>query len=258
MNLYGHTIIYIHKNDCSYLNDVFNITSKNNNCRIILIGDEYNKKYSDKYNIEFYSIKDYTEEFNYTHISVNIYDYEKICFERWIILANFIKKHNITDKIIYCDSDNVLLKNITDVDIINNYDILYLGNDEVCVPNLLICNPDVFQIIKQYIYLFYNRSYDEIYKSIKKINHHENGILHYSDMWLVKDVFNNISKNTCIFDISYNNTKYTIINLENTENTENTENIFISNYDQIKNKNIDNIVNIHFNGNNKMYIKNYI
>ena len=76
MNLYGHTIIYIHKNDCSYLNDVFNITSKNNNCRIILIGDEYNKKYSDKYNIEFYSIKDYTEEFNYTHISVNIYDYE--------------------------------------------------------------------------------------------------------------------------------------------------------------------------------------
>ena len=77
-------------------------------------------------------------------------------------------------------------------------------------------------------------------------------------MWLVKDVFNNTSKNTCIFDISYNNTKYTIINLENTENTENTENIFISNYDQIKNKNIDNIVNIHFNGNNKMYIKNYI
>jgi hypothetical protein len=95
-----YTIIYIHINDSNYLDDIFNITTKNNKCRIILIGDENNKKYSTKYGIEFYNINDDREEFKYDHISVNSYEYEKFCFERWIILSNFIRKHSLVNKIV--------------------------------------------------------------------------------------------------------------------------------------------------------------
>lgn len=251
-----YTIIYIHKNDSEYLDDILNITSKNNKSRIILIGDENNKKYANKYNIEFYYIKDYIENFQYTHISVNTYEYEKFCFERWIILSNFIRHHNIINKIIYSDSDNAILHNIANIDIIQSYDILYLGNDAVCVPNLLICDFEFIHIIKKYILAFYDRTYNDIYNSVNTIHHLENNTLHYSDMWLVKDVINNIAKTSIIFDINYNEKGFKIINLE--DYSRNNILQFNSHYNTLNHSNISNTINIHFAGNTKKYTKLFI
>ena len=249
----AYTIVYIHKNDSYYLDDIFNITTRNNNCRIILIGDENNKKYSNKYNIEFYNINDYIEDFNYTHISVNTYDYEKFCFERWIILSNFIKVHNITGKIIYSDSDNAILQNIASINIVKEYDILYLGNNEVCVPNLFISNFEVIHTIKKYIKMFYDRPYNDIHNSV---NYFENNTLHYSDMWLLRDVLSNIFKASPKFDIKYIGNDYTFLILD--IYSKNNILQFNSHYKDLDHSNISNTVNIHFAGDTKQYTKLFI
>ena len=134
-----------------YLNDIFQITRKSNpNQKIILLGDDYNKKYQEKFNLEFHNINEYlVNNFNYKHYSVNTILYEKFCYERWIILNNFLKTTTY-ETIVYSDSDNAFYM---DIDVLlnqqkfNNFDVLYLGNGSVVVPNIFVAKKNIYDVI---------------------------------------------------------------------------------------------------------------
>jgi hypothetical protein len=148
--------------------------------------------------------------------------------------------------------------NITDITSILDYDLLYLGNSNVCVPNLFIAEAELFHNIKEYIELFYNRTHTEIINSIQKINHYEDNKLHYSDMWLLSDVIKNINNaNNTIFDIGYKYNKvYKIVNMQESLNEKSI--VFTHCFEEIKDLNPANLFNIHFNGPNKCYTSKYI
>ena len=108
-------VIFIHKSNSYYLKDSL-WQAKQFNKRVILLGDETNNKYPD---IEYYNMQDYSEGAKYfASIYQNfapdyVYDYHLLCFQRWFILRDFAKAHNIT-KCFYCDSDIMLYCDVTE------------------------------------------------------------------------------------------------------------------------------------------------
>jgi len=188
-------IIYVHKGDSFYLNDSFKITRQHNPYqKMILLGDDQNKKYAALYNLEFHNIKDYQiANFNYKHYSVNSESYEKFCYERWIIINQFLKTTEY-EKIIYSDSDNVLFNDVNEL--LNNnkaseYNVLYLGNQEVVVPNIFVANQNVFQIISEGIFDFFNQPDHEIEKLIETKRWYIGGQKHFSDMFVLRHILDN-------------------------------------------------------------------
>lgn len=253
----NYVIIYVHKGDSFYLDDSFKITRQNNpNTKIILLGDMNNIKYCDKYNIEFYNINNYMSyEFNYKHYSINNLEYEKFCFERWLILYNFISMNNY-DSIIYNDSDNVFFMDVNNIidDNIKTCDYLYLGynDNESIFPNIFIAQSHVFKIINDNIIGFYNKSNDDIIQLLKDKKYYIDDKLHFSDMNIlafilfqcnlknINIVENNYYKHIFI-DCNYNYTKSCIV-IKNGELFYNDKKIF----------------NLHFQGCVKNEIANFI
>lgn len=202
MNVVVDALIYVHQGDCPYLSNSFAVTRKYNpNLRIILIGDMKNKKYADPYGIEFYDLEQIPHQFNYHHISVNTVPYEEICFARWLLIDHVIRMLGLRF-VVYSDSDNVFFD---DVNTLLSYyadpNLLYLGNEEICVPNFFYAKAPVFRAIAKYIIEFYRRPPEEVLASVVKVGHHEGQHLHYSDMWLVRDVIRNLQGQDPIFKI---------------------------------------------------------
>uniref|UniRef100_A0A6C0I0Y4 Nucleotide-diphospho-sugar transferase domain-containing protein n=1 Tax=viral metagenome TaxID=1070528 RepID=A0A6C0I0Y4_9ZZZZ len=230
-------IVYIHKGDSFYLNYIFKITRNSNPMqRIIFIGDDENKKYSDIFNLEFYYINDFSiSEFNYKHYSVNPEPYEKFCYDRWIILNNFLKQTQIEiDNIIYSDSDNAFFMNIDELlksNEITYYNVLYLGNSMIVCPNVFIAKKNVFEIISNGIIEFFNQDNKIIEEIIEtKKWYYNDDINHFSDMFILKYILDNkpniykanicyiniydkplIKFNNFTLDCNYNNIKDKII-----------------------------------------------
>ncbi|NAS11524.1 hypothetical protein [Poritiphilus flavus] len=81
---------------------------------IILLGDESNKVYD---GVKHYSIDDYFEsaldfkENYYEHMSNNSYEFELICYQRWFVIDEFLKKHDYPF-LCYVDSDILIKKNL--------------------------------------------------------------------------------------------------------------------------------------------------
>jgi len=187
-------IVFIHKGDSFYLDNIFKITRKSNpEQKIVLLGDDENKKYAEIYNLEFHDINDYpVTNFNYKHYSVNAIPYEKFCYERWIILNQFLKTTEY-EKVIYSDSDNAFF--IDANELFNNeeskkYNVLYLGNCEVVSPNVFIADKNIYEILSNGIYDFFNQDNEVIEKLIetKKWYEMRKGKLndHFSDMFILK------------------------------------------------------------------------
>ena len=259
-------IIYVHKGDSFYLDSIFNITRKNNpSQKIILLGDDENKKYAEKYNLNFYHINDYyTSNFNYKHYSVNSPDYEKFCYERWLIINNFLKTHDY-ETIIYSDSDNAFFIDVNELLKYNEngiYDMMYLGNQNIIVPSLFILKKYIFEIISNRICDFFNKTDEDILKIIEIKNSYDNGRIHFSDMFLLNHIL-------------YNDLTINKIGIENKYNFKKTMNVlkiddFLINvsYINIKDKLIiDNkipyvngvkLFNIHFAGDSKKEVHKFV
>ena len=97
-------IIYFHKGNSSYLNTSVKQCKKFND-RVILIGDGSNSDID----VEHHNLYDYYDDVAkfrklYQHMSTNGCGFELICYARWIILANFVKRQML-DTIVYLDSD---------------------------------------------------------------------------------------------------------------------------------------------------------
>lgn len=132
----AYPIIILHKGNHDYLKVCIKQAKYSNpSSRIILIGDNSNKKCALNEGVEHYLISDYFKsalEFakNYKHYSTNNYNYELFCFQRWFIIKDFIDSQGI-DKFIHIDSDVLLFKNFySDTSYLNTikkYDFLHCG-----------------------------------------------------------------------------------------------------------------------------------
>lgn len=114
----SNKIFFIHKGNSWYLKYTLSqMRYFNPDSEIILLGDKSNNKYNF---VTHYDISDYTqgiEDFAaiYKHLSPNGFSYEIFCFQRWIILNNFIKKHKVEDCFFYFDSDVLVFSNIQEI-----------------------------------------------------------------------------------------------------------------------------------------------
>jgi hypothetical protein len=100
------------------------------NEHVILLGDDSNSQLDvDHYNIDEHS--EGVDEFRslYKHMSTNPIGFELTCIERWIVLANFVKKMGF-DKVVYLDSDIMTFCNYEERE--NIFDKDYVGM--VCAP----------------------------------------------------------------------------------------------------------------------------
>lgn len=132
----AYPIIILHKGNHDYLKICIKQAKYSNpDSRIILIGDNSNKKLAFDAGIEHYLIGNYFKsafEFAkiYSHHSTNDYNYELFCFQRWFIILDFINSQGI-DKFIHIDSDVLLFKNFySDANYlcaIKKYDFLHCG-----------------------------------------------------------------------------------------------------------------------------------
>ena len=244
--------VYIHRGYNDYLDNIFALTRHcNKNNRIILIGDKENYNIAKKHSIEHYSIHDYEESMPYHHVSVNTESYEKFCFSRWFILKNFLNKHSIQN-CIYSDSDNAILYDFTSL----HYENACLGHSTVVVPNMFFCSSNYIDAICNYYTQLYNIEYDEFFSKIttsKYITYHENNIQkpHFSDMMFLRmaidelhlhfDVLAEKPGGKYCFNANINDVKTKIIE----------DKVYIENTDTY-------LLNIHFAGNAKSFIKNYL
>lgn len=111
------SILIVHLGNTFYLAPVlrqlrlFNPTS-----RICLISDESTTIYDfvEHYDINLYSDGLRRFEDIYKHMSSNPYKYELFCFQRWFVINDFVKAHQIQD-FLCLDSDVLFYSNVDDI-----------------------------------------------------------------------------------------------------------------------------------------------
>ena len=100
-------IFYTHAGAQEYLKTSLEFSKKNlKNCDFILLGDESNKDFCEKWESMENLKSDMSERFrkNYKHMSTNMKNYEFFCFIRWFYILEYMKRHNIK-RACYMDSD---------------------------------------------------------------------------------------------------------------------------------------------------------
>ena len=111
MNKSDVTLVYIHKHALFPVNYAAEHAARAG-YRVVVIGEaEWNFR-----GCETYSRTDYDdgcEDFRatYIHMGPNAPDYEAFCFERWFILRNFMREHDLRN-VIYVDSDALVYDGI--------------------------------------------------------------------------------------------------------------------------------------------------
>lgn len=113
-------IIIVHKGNSFYLEPVLRqIRLFNPQNRICLISDSSTDIYDF---IEHYNIDQYMEGANefaeiYVHMSINPFNYELFCFQRWFVIRDFIRSQRMeyflcldSDVLLYCNVDEIFSK----------------------------------------------------------------------------------------------------------------------------------------------------
>lgn len=109
-------IVLIHTGNSDYLPySLAQAKTTNPDSTVHLIGDYRNNHY--KF-VEHHSIRSYTQTLTdftqvYQHFSTLPIAFEIFCFQRWIILSNFMTLNNI-EKCLYIDSDVMIYTNVSD------------------------------------------------------------------------------------------------------------------------------------------------
>ena len=112
-------VVFIHRNNCEYLNDTIKHAEVFNPERVVLISDvDQQPDIAKYYNIDQYT--EYADKFAQIYQSLStttcagIDDYEMFCFQRWFILLKWMESTE-TDVCLYCDSDLLLYCNANEV-----------------------------------------------------------------------------------------------------------------------------------------------
>jgi hypothetical protein len=209
------TIVLIHKGKQDYLRYNLQIlTQLSPHCSIIVAGDESNEQLvKQNRGCMWLSIKDLIQSDaayhlfnqNYKHFSVNPFEYEKFCFERWFILLNLAKSNQL-QKFIYLDTDNVLLVSPSYfLESYTSYDygqIQYAGQPEF----VFFQNINVLSEFCNYLNSFYLNSTEVIEKlvlrNVEKIYAEKiwggtcpyGANLHFSDLFAMLDFWENVQR----------------------------------------------------------------
>lgn len=115
----GLPIFFVHKGNGNILKYAVNQAKKfNPESEIYFLGDE-NNKFVREFGAVHIPISEnsaYAEKFaeKFVNMSPNPADYELFCFQRWFVLAEYLKKRDDIDKFIYLDSDVMLYCDITE------------------------------------------------------------------------------------------------------------------------------------------------
>jgi hypothetical protein len=185
-------IIFVHSGFNEYLLYTISITKHyNKDNKIILLGDDHNKRIANQLGIDFFHYADYTEEFPYYHVSVNGRQYEKFCFERWFIIYNFLRKHRI-EKFVHSDSDNAICYDVATVD----YENACIGNpmrNQVIVPNIFFSTQITMKKIISFYRMLFSQDFPDFLNDIRRYSSMTATesppvnikCLHYSDMYFL-------------------------------------------------------------------------
>jgi len=123
-------IIIVHRGNPQYLRYTLK-QAKHYNDDVILLGDKKNACFGDI--VEHHLLDDFStsEELSsfrdlYKHMSTNHYQFEKICFERWFQIVEFLESNSI-QCFFHIDSDILLYSNISTVleKVIGEYEAAY-------------------------------------------------------------------------------------------------------------------------------------
>lgn len=123
-------IIIVHRGNPKYLRYTLK-QAKHYNNDIILLGDKKNAVLGNI--IEHHLLDDFSTSERlirfrrlYKHMSTNHYQFEKICFERWFQILEFLESYGI-QSFFHIDSDNFLYSNISTVleKVIGDYKAAY-------------------------------------------------------------------------------------------------------------------------------------
>ncbi|MBC7451303.1 MAG: hypothetical protein H7259_07415 [Cytophagales bacterium] len=108
-------VVFIHSGNSSYLIHTFYQLKKSNpDHKMYLIGTDESNVYSGI--VTHVPMSSYMKEANhfkqlYRHFSTNSEAFELICLQRWFILKEFLREHNI-DRCLYLDSDVLFYSDI--------------------------------------------------------------------------------------------------------------------------------------------------
>ena len=170
----SNKIFFIHRGNSWYLKYTLSqMHYFNPECEIILLGDQSNNKYDF---VSHYDISDYSQGIDdfasvYKHLSPNGYSYEIFCFQRWIVLRNFVKTHKIGGSFFYFDSDVLIFSNIQEIISTFKLDDFDLTVSHEESPHCLFFHD--LQILQKFIdYLF--KLYTEEKLLQKLVEHYEN------------------------------------------------------------------------------------
>jgi hypothetical protein len=109
-------IVIIHVNNSEYLSYSLAQAKKSNpESKIVLLGDSSNDCYKFIEHENIFNYYKNAQNFSdiYRHNSVNSYNYELFCFQRWFFLKDFMAANDI-NKCLHIDSDVMLYANVTE------------------------------------------------------------------------------------------------------------------------------------------------
>lgn len=201
---YVDAIVYLFDRETYHTSNILTYTRRTNpKIPIVLLGHEGHREYVSRFNCELVLLSTLTPDlsYNYVHLSPNDPDYEKDRFDRWIVLNTYLKTSPY-NTIFYSDYDNALF---TDVNafaaLAPNPTCLFVGNQYVSVPNVLLMTKTVVNTIETYIRTFYGRSTELILADVAALQEDRLDTIHYSDIWMLRDVFANLAKASPYFVI---------------------------------------------------------
>jgi hypothetical protein len=107
-------IVFIHSGGDSYLACSFTQAwASNPGAQIILVGDRFNRGFAGVTHVERRDFNRRAEEFSkvYRHYNSNSPDYERFCFQRWLVLYEMLEARRLPG-CLYLDSDVLLYERI--------------------------------------------------------------------------------------------------------------------------------------------------
>lgn len=183
----AYPIIILHNGSQEYLKICLEQAKFTNpNSRIILLGDKRAQSIAPDY-VEFYDTKDYfndAKKFSkvYKHQSVNLYNFELFCIQRWFIINEFIQKNGI-EKFLHLDSDVLLYTNFEKENIykqIKDYDMTI---SNVSGHTSFFNNKETMQELCDFIYELYANN-SNFFKQFKENPDAKN--IYYNDLSIAK------------------------------------------------------------------------
>lgn len=112
-------IIFVHTGNSNIISYALNQARKfNPESEIILLGDESNR-WVERQGFRHFNTSDFfgmAERFDgaYVHMSPNPVGYERFCFQRWMVIKEFLNSCEDIDRFVYLDTDVLLYCNVTD------------------------------------------------------------------------------------------------------------------------------------------------